>query len=159
SVSPENISDEDIYHSVEIKNAVVTEDPTEKGLRKILNFGHTIGHAIESWSLANDKNPLLHGEAIAVGMICEAYLSHKLNGLAEDELNLIIHSIRNVFPDYQFDKSIYTDVLAYMLNDKKNVSGKIGFALLRRIGRCDFNIYPSEENIIASLDFYREVTN
>ena len=159
SVSLENISDEDIYHSVEIKNAVVTEDPTEKGLRKILNFGHTIGHAIESWSLANDKNPLLHGEAIAVGMICEAYLSHKLNGLAEDELNLIIESIRNVFPDYSFSKSIYADVLAYMLNDKKNVSGKIGFALLRRIGRCDFNIYPSEEDIIASLDFYREVTN
>src|SRR5690606_32174448 len=69
--------DEDlIYRSVGIKNEVVKQDPKESGLRKILNFGHTIGHAVETYSIDNDDNPLLHGEAIAVGMICEAYLSH-----------------------------------------------------------------------------------
>ncbi|RZL11258.1 MAG: 3-dehydroquinate synthase [Pedobacter sp.] len=68
-----------VYRSVEIKNTVVTEDPLEKGLRKILNFGHTIGHALESYSLSNDKTPLTHGDAIAIGMICESYLSFKIN--------------------------------------------------------------------------------
>src|SRR5690554_6762169 len=70
-----------IYRSVQIKNEVVKEDPKESGLRKILNFGHTIGHAVETYSIDNDKDSLVHGEAIAIGMICEAYLSHKYNGL------------------------------------------------------------------------------
>ena len=158
-ILPENIADEDIYHSVEIKNAVVTEDPTEKGLRKILNFGHTIGHAIESYSLGKDKDPLLHGEAIAVGMICESYLSYKINGLHIDELNHIVEVVQSIFPDYAYDQSIYPEVIDFMKNDKKNVSGKIGFALLNTIGKCDFNIYPSEEDIIESLDFYYNLLN
>ena len=72
----ENI-DEVLYQSLLVKKQVVEADPFEKGLRKILNFGHTIGHAIEAYSLENEANPLLHGEAIAIGMICEAYLSYK----------------------------------------------------------------------------------
>lgn len=67
-----------VYQSLLIKKAVVKTDPYEKGLRKILNFGHTIGHAIEAYSLEHEANPLLHGEAIAIGMICEAYLSTKM---------------------------------------------------------------------------------
>src|SRR6201996_7947995 len=75
-----------IYLSIAIKNRVVIEDPHEKGIRKSLNFGHTIGHAIETYSLLNDKDPLSHGEAIAIGMICEAYLAHQKVGLSADEL-------------------------------------------------------------------------
>src|ERR1700758_1124811 len=71
-----------VYHSIEIKNKVVIADPHEKGIRKSLNFGHTVGHAIETYSLMNDKDPLSHGEAIAVGMICEAYISHQRTGLS-----------------------------------------------------------------------------
>ena len=78
-----NLDAQAIYRSVEIKNEIVTTDPHEQNLRKILNFGHTIGHAIEGYSLLNDGSPLLHGEAIAAGMICEGYLSHKLNGLPD----------------------------------------------------------------------------
>jgi len=146
-----------IYHSVEIKNHVVTTDPYEKGLRKTLNFGHTIGHAIETYSLKTDSNPLLHGEAIAVGMICEGYLSHKYNSLKGSELDEMIVFIRSVFPDYSFSKEIYEEVIDYMKNDKKNVDGQIGFALLSKIGKCDFNIYLNEEKIIESLDFYNEL--
>src|SRR5690606_4851713 len=89
-----------IHRSVQIKNEVVTADPKEAGLRKILNFGHTIGHAIETWSLDNDGSPLLHGEAIAVGMICEAFLSRRHNGLSEAALNEVVSHLRAVFPAY-----------------------------------------------------------
>ncbi|UIR57738.1 3-dehydroquinate synthase [Sphingobacterium sp. SRCM116780] len=146
-----------VSHSVGIKNTVITQDPTEKGLRKILNFGHTIGHAIEGYSLLNDKNSLLHGEAIAIGMICEGYLSHKLNGLSLDELNDLIATFRKNFTDYHFDESIDLELLSLMNNDKKNHSNQIGFALLNKIGACDYDIYVTEDLIIESLDFYRNL--
>lgn len=91
-----NITTAAIHRSVEIKNEVVTADPQEKGLRKILNFGHTIGHAVESYSLSKDKKPLTHGEAIAIGMICEAYLSHKNSTLTAEELEEIRQYISKV---------------------------------------------------------------
>ncbi|MGB3063166.1 3-dehydroquinate synthase [Sphingobacterium thalpophilum] len=147
-----------IKHSVSIKNRVILEDPKEKGLRKILNFGHTIGHAIEGYSLQHDKRPLLHGEAIAVGMICEGFLSHKLNGLSLTDLDDLIATFRRYFNDYNFSSSIDTTLLELMRNDKKNLSNQIGFALLDRIGSCQYDIFVSEEDIIESLDFYRELT-
>lgn len=147
-----------IYHSVEIKNRVVTEDPFEKGLRKTLNFGHTIGHAVETWSLKNDGDPLLHGEAIAMGMICESYLSSKHNGLSETSLSEITSYIRLVFPDYFLKESAYQDILEFMKNDKKNTNGNISFSLLSEPGHCDFDIYLSEEQILESLDYYRGIT-
>ncbi|WP_255501950.1 3-dehydroquinate synthase [Olivibacter sp. SDN3] len=154
-IHPKDIQEDLIYQSVEIKNKVVTKDPTEQGLRKILNFGHTIGHAIESYSLANDSFPLLHGEAIAVGMICEAYLSHRVGDLSVDELNEIVPYIQRIFPTYRFGEGIYDDLFAYMLNDKKNVDGRIGFALLKQIGGCAFDSYVEKEHIFESLDYYR----
>ncbi len=157
SVDVANLPQEVIYHSVEIKNHVVTTDPFEKGLRKTLNFGHTIGHAIETYSLKTDKKPLLHGEAIALGMICEGYLSHKYNALSGPELDELITFIRSVFPDYPFSKVIYEEVIDYMKNDKKNLQGQIGFALLSEIGKCDYNIYLTEDQIIESLDFYNDL--
>jgi 3-dehydroquinate synthase len=157
SVDPTNVQSEIVYRSVEIKNHVVTTDPYEKGLRKTLNFGHTIGHAIETYSLKTDKNPLLHGEAIAIGMICEGFLSHKHNSLNGAELDELIAFIKSVFPDYSFSKEIYQEVLEYMKNDKKNLQGKIGFALLSEIGKCDYNIYLEEALIFESLDFYNDL--
>lgn len=154
-LEPDEIDAKTIYRSVEIKNEVVTADPYEKGLRKILNFGHTIGHAVESYSLKNDPEPLLHGEAIAVGMICEAFLSHELNGLSHAELIEIQSFILKVFPPYPLNQAIYPALVAYMLNDKKNINGKIGFALLKNVGQCDHDMYASEEQIIRSLEYYR----
>ncbi|WP_353124737.1 3-dehydroquinate synthase [Parapedobacter pyrenivorans] len=151
------LSLEHIKHSVVIKNDVVTQDPFEKGLRKILNFGHTIGHAIEGYSLANDSKPLLHGEAIAVGMICEAYLAHRINGLDDDALADIIRTFRMHFPDYQYGQEIYAQLIALMKNDKKNTGHHIGFALLNKIGACDIDVFVEEGLIKESLDFYREL--
>lgn len=150
------VSLEHIRHSVSIKNAVVTQDPLEKGLRKILNFGHTIGHALEGYSLVNDRNPLLHGEAIAAGMICEAYLAHRLNGLSEDALEDIIRTFRTHFPDYAYNREIYGELLVLMKNDKKNAGNQIGFALLNTIGACSIDVFVEESLIVESLDFYRE---
>lgn len=154
---PTNLDPAIIYQSVEIKNQVVTTDPYEKGLRKTLNFGHTIGHAIETYSLKSDNNPLLHGEAIAMGMICEGYLSYKYNTLTEAELQDLITFIRSVFPDYSFSQAIYPEVIDYMKNDKKNADGQIGFALLAEIGKCDYNFYLPENQIADSLDFYNKL--
>lgn len=147
--------DDIVFRSVEIKNEVITQDPTEQGLRKILNFGHTIGHAIEGYSMLHDDNPLLHGEAIAMGMICEGYIAHKVNGLSAEDLSEIVHAFDNRFKRHQFSEEIYGELVSLMQNDKKNEAKKLGFALLSAIGKCDYNIFVTEELIKESLDFYR----
>lgn len=147
--------DDIVFRSVEIKNEVITQDPTEQGLRKILNFGHTIGHAIEGYSMLHDDHPLLHGEAIAMGMICEAYIAHKVNGLSAEDLSEIVHAFDNRFERYHFSEEIYGELVSLMQNDKKNEAKKLGFALLSAIGKCDYNIFVTEELIKESLDFYR----
>ncbi|SFS50613.1 3-dehydroquinate synthase [Sphingobacterium wenxiniae] len=153
----DNNLDDIIYRSVQIKNEVITQDPTEKGLRKILNFGHTIGHAIEGYSLENDSNPLLHGEAIAIGMICEAYLAHKINNLSIEGLHAVVEAFNSHFEKYNFNKEIYPILIQLMQNDKKNESNKLGFALLSEIGKCDYNIFVEEDLVLESLDFYRSL--
>lgn len=144
-----------IHRSVQIKNEVVTQDPKEKGLRKILNFGHTIGHAVETYSLDHDKHSLLHGEAIAVGMICEAYLSHRYNALSAEELQEVVASVRKTFPDYSLKTKTFPRLLEIMKNDKKNLDGKIGFSLLESIGSCSYNHYLEEDKIIEALNYYQ----
>ncbi len=151
---PMEVSMEIIHQSVSIKNTVVMEDPREQGLRKILNFGHTIGHAVETYSLLNDKQPLLHGEAVAMGMICESYLSSLHSGLPRTDMEDVVSYIRSVFPDYHLMQESYATILDYMKNDKKNESGRINFSLLRQIGDCTYNVFLDEDQIIESLDFY-----
>lgn len=152
-----NIAVDIIYRSVEIKNNIVVKDPKEQSLRKILNFGHTIGHAIEGYSLMHDTNRLLHGEAIAVGMICEAWLSNQFTGLPAAELTDITESLISRYGHYSFTSEIYRELLQLMQNDKKNEDGKVGFALLEKIGQAVFNIYINEENIIKSLQYYQDL--
>lgn len=154
TIEAADLSDEIIYRSIEIKNEVVISDPFEKGLRKILNYGHTIGHAVESYSLKHDKEPLLHGEAIAIGFICEAFLSAKKNGLSESELAEIVKTIHNTYPKYQLKQKTYPALLEIMKNDKKNIGGQISFSLLKNIGECSYDIFCTEEEIFESLDYY-----
>lgn len=149
--------DDIVFRSVSIKNEVITQDPTEMGLRKILNFGHTIGHAVEGYSMLHDENPLLHGEAIAIGMICEAYLSTKLNGFSQDALMDIVNSFDTIFTRYTMQSDCYDELISLMRNDKKNEGKQIGFALLSSIGQCDYNIYVAEDAIKESLDFYKNL--
>ncbi|RQO70266.1 3-dehydroquinate synthase [Pedobacter sp. KBW06] len=143
-----------VHRSVEIKNEVVTEDPQEKGRRKILNFGHTIGHAVESYSLINDKAPLTHGEAIAIGMICEAYLSSTNNTLTKEELEDITKYMLSLYPAYQIKTKSFKDLLGFMQSDKKNEHGQIMFSLLNKIGVCDYNCIVTEKDILESMSYY-----
>jgi 3-dehydroquinate synthase len=149
-----NINTAAIHRSVVIKNEVVTEDPQEKARRKILNFGHTIGHAVESYSLSKDKKPLTHGEAIAIGMICEAYLSHKNSTLPEEELAEIRQYISSVYPKYKIKEKSFDQLSVLMQSDKKNEHGNIMFSLLQSIGDCTYNCRVSASDIRESLEYY-----
>jgi len=154
AVNYQKITTAAIYRSVEIKNEVVTEDPHEKGRRKILNFGHTIGHAVESYSLSKDKKPLTHGEAIAIGMICEAWLSHKNSTLSAEELAEVRTYISSVYPAYKIKEKSYAKLSELMQSDKKNEHGNILFSLLQSIGKCTYNCRVTESDIRESLEYY-----
>ena len=144
-----------IEHSVKIKSRVVARDPREGGLRKILNYGHTLGHAIETYFLQEEgRETLLHGEAIAIGMVMEAFLSHELCGL---DLNTA-RAIKETFQGY-FGKVDITlqdmEVIKTLLKfDKKNSSGTVNFVLLKDLGNPVTDIAVSNELIDRSLSFY-----
>jgi 3-dehydroquinate synthase len=145
-----------IEKSVSIKKDVVEKDPKENGLRKILNFGHTIGHAFESFYL-NTENHLLHGEAIAIGMLCEAFLSHKKSGLSGVELKTIQDMLLSIFGKFDFPESDVADIVSLCGQDKKNEGAIINFSLLNQIGTCDYNIPASIEEITESINSYRSI--
>jgi 3-dehydroquinate synthase len=145
-------------HSVEIKGDVVGEDPTEKGLRKILNFGHTIGHAIESYFLDQPGKKLLHGEAIAIGMICEAYLSVQKLGMQADSLNDISSYILGIYHSSKIDPEDINEIIALTAQDKKNEGDIIKCSLLNKIGDCAFNIDINHQDIKASIEYFNRVT-
>ena len=144
-----------IEQSVEVKKRVVMEDPFEKGLRKILNFGHTIGHAIESIYLKKE-NPLLHGEAIAIGMICETFLSNKICGLSEDALSAICEYILHHFGHHTIEEKNFGEIINLMGNDKKNEGDRINFALLKEPGKAVYDIFVDNNDILESLSFYNK---
>ena len=142
-----------IYESVLIKKEVTEEDPNEKGLRKILNFGHTLGHAIESLSFSHTE-PLMHGEAIAIGMICESYLSYSKGYLSENQLLEISTSIIQLYGKEKEYIPQYKSLKNLLAKDKKNVSGSVMYSLLESIGKANYNQKVSEHDVTASLDYY-----
>ncbi len=142
-----------IKHSLEVKSAITQEDPFESGRRKILNFGHTIGHAVESFYL-NSGQKLLHGEAIAVGMICEAYLSTIKNKLPNDCLSDIQQYLISIFGKISLEKKLFEEIAAITIQDKKNLNKQVKAALLSRIGHCEFDITIDQKDIISALEYY-----
>jgi 3-dehydroquinate synthase len=150
-------SPELIYRSVEIKNKVVLQDPTEQGYRKCLNFGHTIGHAIETNSLINDENPLSHGEAVVIGMICEAYLSNQKTGLSDGELAEITSVLRSLYPKYAVEESSFSNLFTLMQKDKKNHNGKVNCTLISHIGQCSIDHICTVYELYESLRYYASV--
>ena len=145
-----------IHHSVGVKAKVVSEDIDEQGLRKILNFGHTLGHAVESHFLtAHNKARLLHGEAIAIGMILEAFLSVKVSGLSLEAARKIKSVFHDIYPKVSFDKDTITEVIKMLTHDKKNENGNVLFVLLKSIGEPVWNQSASEELILEAFDFYQ----
>jgi 3-dehydroquinate synthase len=146
-----------ILPSIIIKNNVVLQDPTEQGLRKILNFGHTLGHAVESYRLESKKKAtLLHGEAIAIGMILEAYLSHKLTGLTLVALEEIKATFLNHYDNIVFSDEDISKISELMKYDKKNSHGNINFVLLNSIGEAQIDITVPTELIRESFAYYAE---
>lgn len=144
-----------ITRSIEIKNKIVKTDPKEKGIRKMLNFGHTIGHTVETFSLEEKGKTLLHGEAIAVGMVCETYLSHEKLGLPKKELSEITSFILKNFEHMKLKDFDEHRLIELMKHDKKNTKGEISFSLLRKIGKAEFDINCSIDLIKQSLKYYK----
>ena len=144
-----------IHESIEIKANVVDKDQNEHGIRKSLNFGHTLGHAIESYFLENtQKNDLLHGEAIAIGMILETYISHKLLSFPKNKLDDIKATILNIFPKVKFDEVDYVEIISLLRFDKKNHYGKVNFVLLHDIGNPKLDCQVENELIEEAFNFY-----
>ncbi|WP_111307090.1 3-dehydroquinate synthase [Confluentibacter sediminis] len=149
--------DDLIYESVLIKKAVVDEDPYENGLRKTLNYGHTLGHAIESYFLTNpNKTSLLHGEAIAIGIVLASYISTKLVGFPEETTNGIKQLFGNYYGKVDIAKSDYPSIIELLKYDKKNNHGNINFVLLESIGKPKIDCLVDESIIIDSFKFYSE---
>jgi 3-dehydroquinate synthase len=141
-----------IFNSISIKNHFVLEDPHEQNIRKALNFGHTLGHAFESLSQRMD-NPLLHGEAIANGMICELYLSVQKTGFKQNELERIREYIREYYPIYRPDVNMQESLLSIARQDKKNRDEKINFTLLKDTGLYQLDVYIEEQLIRESFEY------
>ncbi len=141
-----------ITNSVKIKNKIVTEDPKEGSIRKILNFGHTVGHAIESYFLDTDK-VLLHGEAIAKGMIVEAYLSFKTNRISIIEMEEINSLLESIYKLPILSPEEIDAIINLMAMDKKNRGGKKLFSLIKGIGNCDYDVEIENKLIREGLMF------
>ena len=143
-----------VAHSISIKDKITTEDPTEKGLRKTLNFGHTLGHAVESFFLST-SNKLMHGEAIALGMICESYLSLKRNLISEEDLKQISEYILSVYGKVSIPTDDLEAIIELTKQDKKNEYSEVQFALIGPIGTCGYGIAVGEKEMKEALEFYR----
>lgn len=142
-----------LSRSIDIKNYIVEQDPQEEGLRKSLNFGHTIGHALESFSF-HTEHRLLHGYAVLYGMIAELYLSVKVLGFPEKYLAQVVSIMREYYGKPIGSCKDYDALLSLMQHDKKNTSaGEISFTLLRNVGDCRLNQQIDTESIKESLDF------
>ncbi|UOF94322.1 MAG: 3-dehydroquinate synthase [Bacteroides sp.] len=152
------INDILIYKSLKIKNEIVEKDINEQNIRKILNFGHTIGHAIEGLFL-NHNIPISHGHAISIGMICESYLSYIRNTLLLSDLNSITNLIINKFNCQKISELLFNELINIMHNDKKNHQNKINFTLLNNIGSAKIDMYCEQFEIIDSLKFYNKKAN
>lgn len=142
-----------INASIRIKNKIILEDPLESDVRKSLNFGHTIGHALETYSLESAERRLFHGEAIALGMICEAYISYKKRYIKKDVLNEITEYIKPLYKIPQFDNLEYHRLIQIMKNDKKMRGKGMNMTLLKAIGQSKIDNPVTSDQITAALDY------
>lgn len=170
-----------LAESVEVKERIVRKDPTEKGIRKALNLGHTFGHAFESFSMeaspllpgeaqasaetsaarprpTNEaaSTPLLHGYAVAFGLVCELYLSALKTGFPTDRMHQTVRFIREYYGSFAITCDDYPELIRLMTHDKKNTAGTINFTLLGGIGDIRINQTATEDEMKEALDFFRE---
>lgn len=149
----DNNWEEIVKHSIKIKSEIVHKDLKESGIRKILNFGHTIGHAIETTYLLKNQK-ILHGEAISIGMICESYLSYHFNKINLHDLEMITDYILKI---YKLPKlNYFTAIIENAYLDKKNLSQNIRTCLLDGIGSCEYDFQLDPKLIVKSLEYFNE---
>lgn len=147
-----------IQDSIRIKEKVVAQDPQEQHLRKCLNFGHTFGHAIESYFLDKDsKEKLLHGEAVAAGIVLEAFLSSKILGLPSETLEEISKTIISIYGRPSIEKEDQEKIIDLLKYDKKNESGKIYFVLLKGIGIPEINCEVPTPLLHEAFSYYSDI--
>ena len=145
-----------VGQSVHIKEEVVKVDPFEKGIRKALNLGHTVGHAFESFAMTSG-HPVLHGYAVAWGLVCELYLAHTKTGFPIDQMRQTVQFIKEHYGRLAFNCKNYEHFYELMRHDKKNASAdEINFTLLSGIGEVKINQTATKEEIYEALDFYSE---
>ncbi len=146
--------DDLIKRTVTTKSDIVEKDFRDIKERKILNFGHTLGHAFETFSMNGNQDGLSHGHAVALGMICESYLSTLKAGLRQNDLNEIVSVITSNFSLFPVTHESYEYIIDIMKMDKKSIDGKIAFTLIKKPGNAIVNQYCSIRMIKESLDFY-----
>lgn len=143
-----------ICDSIRVKNHFVTEDPKEQGVRKALNFGHTFGHAFETFSMRHNQHPILHGKAVAFGMACELILSQTKVGLDKAASQRVVNYINSLYGKMPFTRADYPELLELMTHDKKNDANGINFTLLPHLGEISINNIGTTDEISAVLDCY-----
>lgn len=148
-----------LRENVLIKQDIVERDPTEQGLRKVLNLGHTIAHAFEAFALNNRRqSSISHGFAVAQGLVVETILSNMIEGFPSDTLHTLASYVKNVYSPYMFTCDDYPELLKYMRQDKKNdTPDNITFTLLKAPGEPVINVVVPDEQITAALDIYRDM--
>ena len=163
-IASENLGGDTIHHdalllqlqaSVAVKQRIVAADPFEEGLRKVLNLGHTVGHALESFAHAKGE-PLLHGHAVAWGLVAELVLSHMALQFASTTLHRVAHFVSAHYPPFFFTCDDYPTLLALMQRDKKSRDGEINCTLLQAVGTPMVNQSITHQDMSAALDITRD---
>jgi len=144
-----------VVDSVAVKERIVEADPFERGIRKALNLGHTVGHAFESLSYEIGK-PVQHGYAVAWGIICELYLSHKHCGFPKEKMYKTVYFIKENYEGFPFGCDHYDRLYEYMKHDKKNESDVVNFTFLSDVGEIEINRTADKDDIFDAIDFLRE---
>ncbi len=142
-----------IRHSVNVKEYFVANDPTENNIRKALNFGHTIGHAFESYAMKQNR-PIQHGHAVAYGMIAELFLSVKKCNFPKSDLQNLTNWLIKLYGKFEISENDFDSLFELMTHDKKNESGRINFTLLSEIGKIEINQNCEKVLIYESLIHY-----
>ncbi len=148
-----------INHSIGVKSGIVKNDPFEQGQRKLLNFGHTIGHAVETVHLGLERERLLHGEAIAIGMICEGFISTKKAGLDTNELLEMVQYLKLTYGLTKIGKDKFERILVLCQQDKKNLANVINCTLLKRIGEGIVNMPISTGEVLDAIFYYNQLSD
>jgi 3-dehydroquinate synthase len=143
-----------VCQSIAVKASIIKMDPYEKSIRRYLNFGHTVGHALESWHLLHDDRIIPHGEAVAIGLVCESFISQKICGLDMETVIQIKAAVKQLFPNATINLASLNFLLSAMKKDKKSVNGYIPCVVLHEIGKVDFMQEVDPDLFLESFEYF-----